>query len=404
MTDDDSRIATRQRWRGRLLAGVALVILLGGLGVGAWSATMRSQEVMKISQEQRDMVPHVLVAPVRASSDDVVVTLPATTLAFSVANLFARASGYISSRQVDIGDSVKKNQLIVEITAPELDHQITQAEATLGQLQAAVRQAEANLELARVTWARDKPLVKEGWAPQQQGTIDVQTQHAQEAALGVAQANVAAQQAQLNVLHQQKAYQRVVAPFDGVITQRNVDVGTLVQADTTTGTFLFTLMDSSVIRAQVFVPQSQAIGLAPGVKATLRVPEIPGRTFAGTVTRMADALQPDTRTLLTEVDIPNPDGALTPGTYGSIELHIPRKAPGLVVPAAAIIFNRDGVQTAVVEDGIVHIRKLEVARDFGTEVEVRTGVRAGDLVVLNPAVDLAEGARVNATQKPQTPR
>jgi RND family efflux transporter MFP subunit len=187
-----------------------------------------------------------------------------------------------------------------------------------------------------------------------------------------------------------------VAPFDGVITQRNVDVGTLVQADATTGTFMFTIMQANVIRAQVYVPQDQAYGLAPGVDAVVRVPEIPGRTFPGKVTRIADALQPGTRTLLTEVDIPNPDGALSPGMYCTIELHIPRKTPSLLVPADAVIFNSGGLQVAVVEGGVAHIRKLSVARDLGTEVEVRDGVKPGDEVVLNPPVDLVDGGRVTA--------
>ena len=162
----------------------------------------------------------------------------------------------------------------------------------LGQNKAAVQQVQANLDLGRVTWGCDKPLVEKGWATQQQGTIDVQNIKALEANLAVAQANVAAQQAQVDVLYQQKAYQRVVAPFDGVITQRNVDVGTLVQADAVSGTFMFTIMQSNVIRTQVFVPQDQAFGLQPGVEVVVRVPEIPNRTFPGKVTRIADALQP----------------------------------------------------------------------------------------------------------------
>jgi RND family efflux transporter MFP subunit len=213
----------------------------------------------------------------------------------------------------------------------------------------------------------------------------------------VAEANAAAQRAQIQVLTQQKAYQQVVAPFDGVITQRNVDVGALVQADAVNGTFMFmfTIMQSNVIRTQVYVPQDQAFGLAPGVDAVVHVPEIPDRTFPGKVTRIADALQPGTRTLLTEVDIPNPDGALTPGTYCTIELHIPRNTPSLLVPADALIFNADGPQVAVVEDGLVHLRKVSVARDLGKEIEVRDGVKPGDQVILNPPVDLVGGKKVN---------
>src|SRR5262249_3430800 len=218
----------------------------------------------------------------------------------------------------------------------------------------------------------------------------------------VAQANVAAEEAQLQVLHQQKSYQRVVAPFDGVITARNIDVGSLVQADATSGTFMFTLMQGNVIRTQVFVPQEQAFGLAPGIDAEVHVPEIPDRSFPGQVTRIADALQPGSRTLLTEVDIPNPDGALAPGIYCTIELHIPRKTPSFKVSADALIFNQGGLQVAVVEDGVVHLLKIGVVRDLGREVLVNSGVKRGDRVILNPPVDLAEGARVRT--KPEAPR
>src|SRR5262249_35446515 len=158
-------------------------------------------------------------------------------------------------RYVDIGDRVKEGQLLAEIVAPELDHQSAQAEATLGQLRAAAEQAQANKNLAQGTWGRGKGRIEKSWATPQRGESERITRTAREAALSVAQANVAAQEAQLKVLYQQKAYQRVVAPFDGVVTQRNVDVGDLVHADTTTGTFMFTIMQSNVIRAQVYVPQ-----------------------------------------------------------------------------------------------------------------------------------------------------
>ena len=382
------------RSRGWLLGLGVLFMLAAALAFGGYRSYSQSVRAVAATQQRLDAVPTLRVQAVRASGDYVAVALPATTSAFSVANIFARASGYIDKRDVDIGDHVKEGQLLVQIVAPELDHQIAQAKATLAQLEATVQQSQANKELARVTWGRDSPLVDKGWVTPQQGTIDVQTLKAQEAAVGVAEANAAAQRAQIQVLTQQKAYQRVVAPFDGVITQRNVDVGTLVQADATSGTFMFTIMQSNVIRTQVFVPQDQAFGLAPGVDAVVHVPEIPDRTFPGTVTRIADALQPGTRTLLTEVDIPNPDGALTPGIYCTIELHIPRKSPSLVVSADAIIFNADGPQVAVVEDGVVHLRKISIARDLGKQIEVRDGVRDGDQVILNPPVDLVEGKKV----------
>jgi len=393
-------VLPRRGRRARLIVLGVTVVLAGGLTAGAWTHLTEYRLSAEAAEQERDFVPQIRVARVEPSSHIEVVKLPATTQAFATANIFARASGYIAKREVDIGDRVKQGQLLVEIVAPELDHQIAQAEATLGQLNWSLQQAQANRELAKVTWDRDRPLVQKGWATEQQGTIDEQTLKAQEAAVSVAQANIKAEEAQLQVLHQQKVYQSVVAPFDGVITQRNIDVGSLVQADATSGTFMFTLMQGNVIRTQVFVPQDAAFGLEPGIDATVYVPEIPQRTFPGKVTRIADAIQPGSRTLLAEIDIPNPDGALTPGTYCTIELHIPRKTPSFTVSADAIIFNEGGVQVAVVEDGVVHFRKVGVVRDLGRQVMVNSGVKGGDRVILNPAVDLLEGAKVRIQPVP----
>jgi RND family efflux transporter MFP subunit len=393
-------VSKKRGRRGRLIVLGTVVIMAGALTSGAWNRLTQYRLTAVAAEQERDFVPQVRVAAVAPSDDVEVIKLPATTSAFASANIFARASGYIVKREVDIGDRVKAGQLLVEIVAPELDHQIAQAEATLGQLKSALQQAEANRELAKVTWDRDRPLVDKGWVSAQQGTIDQQTLKAQEAAVLVAQANVTAEEAQLQVLHQQKAYQRVLAPFDGVITQRNIDVGSLVQADATSGTFMFNIMQGNVIRTQVFVPQDAAFGLAPGIAATVHVPEIPDRSFAGKVTRIADALQPGSRTLLTEIDIPNPDGALTPGIYCTIELHVPRKTASFKISADAVIFNEAGLQVAVVEDGIAHLRKIGVLRDLGRELLVNSGVKLGDQVILNPAVDLADGSKVRIRARP----
>ncbi len=384
----------------RMLGVGVLLALVATVATGAWSHLSQYRQVMATAEQRRDFVPTIRVGTVRASEADRVVSLPGTTSAFATANIFARASGYVDQRNVDIGDRVKAGQLLATIVAPELDHQIAQAEATLKQLQSTLQQRKAARELARVTWERDKPVVQKGWLPQQQGTIDEQTLRQQEATVKEARNNVVAQEAQVNVLHQQKIYQSVVAPFDGVITQRNIDIGTLVQADATAGTFMFTLMKDNVIRTQVFVPQDEAFGLQPGVPAVVHVPEMPDRSFPGTVTRIADALQPGSRTLLTEIDIPNPDGVLSAGIYCTVELHIPRKVPSLSIPAAAIIFNANGVQVAVVENGVTRIRKITVARDLGTEVEALDSVKPGDQVILNPSVDLVDGAKVQVAANP----
>jgi RND family efflux transporter MFP subunit len=385
-------------WVGRLFAFVAFLALAGGLALGAARAYWQHRDVMATAQQQRNFVPTVRVAMVEANSGIVSIALPGTTAAFADANMYARATGYIVARHVDIGDRVKQGELLAQLAVPEVDDQISQNEATLAQLKASLQQAEANLRLAQVTWDRDRPLVKEGWATQQQGSVDVETLKAQEAAVSVAQSNVAAQENLLRVLRQNRDYASVVAPFDGVITQRNVDVGSLVEGNTNSGTFMFEIMQKDVIRVWVYVPQDAAFGVAPGIDASVRVPELPDREFSGKVTRIADALQSGTRTLLTEIDIPNPDGALPPGIYCTVELKIPRKAPSLVVPAEALIFNRNGLQVAVVNNGKSEIRMVKVITDLGTSVEVGAGVKPGDRVILNPPVNLVEGGRVLAAQ------
>jgi len=391
----------RRRYGSALLGGGALLLLLGGLAIGGWRHYQADLAVAATSQQIRNFVPEVRVAAVRASDSKITVSLPATTTAFEAANIFARTNGYIEKRYVDIGDHVKAGALLADITAPELDHQIAQAKATLAQDQASLQQTQASRDLAQVTNARDSNLVKQGWLTLQQGDNDRLTLQAQQAAVGMAQSNISAQEAEIRILEQEKDYQRVVAPFDGVITQRAIDNGSLV---TSGSTFMFTLQHPDVIRTQLFVPQDEAFGLGPGVDAVVRVPEIPDRTFPGKVTRIASALQPGSRTLLTEIDVPNPDGALSPGIYCIVDLYIPRKTPSMIVPADAVVFDQNGLHVAVVENGVARFQKITIARDFGTEVEVHDGVKSGDQVILNPMVDLADGSKVavRSVQKVRT--
>jgi RND family efflux transporter MFP subunit len=388
------RPRVRRRWGGRLVALSGFLLLAGGLSVGVWGQHSQQRQVLANAEQERNFVPSVRVATVEASPATVSVTLPGTTAAFAAANIYARATGYIAKRNVDIGDRVRAGELLAQLAVPELDDQIAQNESILNQLKSALDQAEANRKLQQVTWGRDAPLVEKGWVTRQQGDVDVQNLKGQEAAVAAAQHNVTAQENLVKQLHQQRDYASVVAPFDGVITQRNVDVGSLVQGNATSGTFMFEIMQEDVIRVSAFVPQDAAFGVAPGVDAVVRVPELPDREFPGKVTRIADALQPGTRTLLTEIDISNPDGALSPGIYCTIEFHIPRKTPSLSMPADAIIFNRNGMQVAVVSDGNAAIRKVRVTRDLGTRVEVDTGIKAGDQVILNPPVTLVDGSKV----------
>jgi RND family efflux transporter MFP subunit len=393
----------RRRWGGRIFAFGGFTLLAGGLSLGAFGQYSQQQQVTTTALQERDFVPSVRVATIEPSPDTVPVTLPGTTAAFATAEIFARATGYIAQRNVDIGDRVKSGDLLAQLAVPELDDQISQNEATLDQLKSTLDRAEATRKLAEVTWGRDEPLVKKGWVTPQQGDVDLQNLKSQEAGVAVAQHNVTAQESLLKQLRQNRDYASVVAPFDGVITQRNVDVGNLVMGNATSGTFMFEIMQEDVIRTWVYVPQDAAFGIAPGIDAIVRVPELPDREFAGTVTRIADALQSGTRTLLTEVDLPNPDGALSAGIYCTVELKIPSKTPSVAVPADAIVFNRDGLQVAVLTNGKAEFRKVRVKRDMGTRVEVDAGIKSGDQVILNPPVTLIDGSKVQPRAEPAAP-
>jgi RND family efflux transporter MFP subunit len=394
----------RRRRGARLSALSAFLLLGGGLALGAWGNYAQQQQVVATAKRTADSVPSLQAATVKASPGTVSVTLPGTTAAFAAASIYARATGYIAKRNVDIGDRVKAGDLLAELAVPEVDDQIAQNEATLDQLRSSLEQAQAALVFAQQQAERYEELAKTVAGTVQNAQRYASGLQQQWAAVAAAKHNIIAQESLVRQLHQNRDYASVVAPFDGVITQRNVDVGSLVQGNATSGTFMFEIMQKDVIRVWAYVPQDAAFGVAPGIEAIVRVPELPDREFPGTVTRIADALQPGTRTLLTEVDIPNPDGTLRPGIYCTIEFQVPRKTPSVSVPADALIFNRSGLQVAVVNNGRAEIRRVRVVRDLGKRVEVTTGINAGDQVILNPPVSLVDGSKVKARTAAVAPR
>jgi len=280
------------------------------------------------------------------------------------------------------------------IAAPDLDQQLVQTKAQLLQLEAAVRQAQANADLGRVTNQRTSRLVAQGWSSAQQGDNDRLTFDARTAAVAVAEANVVAQQAAVHRLEQLTDFEKITAPFDGEITGRFIDVGSLVTADAASGSPLFSIARTDVLRVQVFVPQTAYFGVKNGDHATVTVPEIVNRTFDGMVARNARALATGTRTLLTEVDVDNKSGELAAGLYSVIRLQIRRLNPVVRVPSQAVIFDKDGLSAAVVADGKVQFRKLELDADNGADVEVRAGLLPGDRVILSPPVNLTDGMQV----------
>jgi len=380
------------------LVGFAALLGVGALvAYGAWSHAQRHAAALETEKQQEDAVPTVRVARVVTNSAPRQLDLPGSTEAFDAATVYARATGYISKRNVDIGSEVKAGDVLAIIAAPDLDQQLLQAEAQVAQLQAAVVQARSNMQLALVTNNRTQTLVVQGWQTKQQGDTDRLTYQGQTAALKVAQANLQAGEAQVSRLKELTGFEQVVAPFDGFITQRHIDVGSLVTADQSTGTPLFDIAHSEVLRTQIYVPQDAVFGLKDGAAAEVRVPEIPGRVFHGTVARNANALQPGTRTRLTEVDVDNADGTLFPGLYCTVRLFIPRAQPVISIPSQALIFNKNGLSAAVYEDGVVRIRKLNLLADNGAEVDVRTGLKPNDLIILSPPINIRDGMRVAAS-------
>ncbi|KWV52841.1 RND transporter [Bradyrhizobium macuxiense] len=387
-----------QRYRriARSVSLVAVILIAVLVGYGAWRHAESNAMARETLIHEQKMVPTVRTQSANAVTDPKMLNLTGTMNPFESATLYARATGYISKRKVDIGSHVHAGDLLATIAAPDLDQQLVQAKAQVMQLEAALEQARANEQLARANNERTSRLVPQGWQSKQQGDTDRLSYAAQSAGVRVASANLDAQKAQVSRLEQLTGFERVTAPFDGVITARQIDTGSLVTADSANGTSLFSIARTDTLRVQVYVPQESALAVRDSSRADVTVPEIPDRTFHGTVARNANALQAGTRTLLAEVDIDNADGALHPGLYCTVRLAIPRAQPVTIVPSEAVIFDERGLSVAVVVDGIARLRHVELAADDGAQVEIKQGLNSGDRVILNPPIGIADGQPVNA--------
>ncbi len=318
-------------------------------------------------------------------------------------------------RRVDIGSRVKKGDLLIRIAAPDVDQQLAQAKAQLEQVraaqaqaQASLDQAKANLELANVTFKRTNQLTQRGYETvqnndNQRTQVDSQQASVETAQAGikVAAANVLAQQATVDRLEVLTRFEQVLSPYDGIVTTRGVDVGDLVNADSKTGTPLFTVARDDVLRVSVNVPQADAFGIEEGINAEAFLPQRPEKTYTGKVARSSVALLNASRVLDTEVDVANPQGELKPGAFVNVTFSVPRLRPAVMLPAEALIFNATGLQVAIVQDDEVHLQTISIYRDFGKTVELRDGLNGGEQVVLNPPIDLTEHMRVKIKQAPQ---
>jgi HlyD family secretion protein len=400
----------------RRLYFLVAIVVLGALAWGAYGRWQQREAAIETQQQLADFVPELRVAVAIGQDGPAPLTLPGTVLPFDQARIFARATGYVAERHVDIGSRVHEGDLLLRIAAPDLDHQLSEAEArllqmegTLDQAHAAAEQARSDAALADVTNTRTARLATQGWESKQNAdstrlglASKLAAVNNAEAGVKVAEASIRAQEATVRRLRQLTQFERVEAPFNGVITARNIDNGDLVKADDNSGgTPLFAIQRDDIVRVQVNVPQSGAVGLQDGLSAEVHVPELPGRTFEGKVSRNSVALDAASRTMLAEVDVPNPDGALRPGFYVDVQFGIPRQVPTVLIPAEALLFNADGLRVAAVDDsGHVHLHKVSVYRDYGTKLELREGLKGGERVALSPPADIAEGQRVKVVAQP----
>ncbi len=310
------------------------------------------------------------------------ITLPAMTQAYSESPVYARVNGYVRTWYSDIGAHVRKGDLLAEIDAPDVDQQLSQARALL-------TQAQANLELAKITAARYQDLIATKSVSQQE--VDQNNQN-----LAAQRANAQAVTANVGRLEQMQGFEKVYAPFDGVITERKTDFGDLINAGNDgTGRELFRVSQIGTIRVFVNVPEEYSQQIANGAITSMDLTELPGKKFIGRVTRTSNAIDPTSKTLLVEVDVPNPAGQLLPGAYANVHFKVSRGVVPLVLPNSSILFQSAGPQVAIVSrKDQIELRKVTLGRDFGDTVEILSGVTAKDAIVANPPDSLTTGTAV----------
>ncbi len=372
--------------RRRVLIG-SVVVLFGALLTAGILPRVSRRQQLRAEAGAADSIPAVLVATVVPAPAVVPITLPGTIQALHQAPVYARVNGYVRRWYADMGGHVRAGQLLAEIESPETDQQLRQAQALLAQ-------ARSALALARTTLERYARLAADSAITRQE--LDERS-----TAFQAAQAAVAQQQANVDRLSAEQAYERVAAPFAGTITARNVDVGQLISSaggsTTAAGASapLFSLAQIDTIRIFVAVPQEQVTAVRTGQGADVNIREYAGRSFHGVVARTAHALDPSSRTLQAEIDVPNPDGMLMPGMYAEAKILLDRSAPPLMIPAGALVVGMGEPHVVVLSaDRRVRSVPVQIGRDYGATVEVLSGVKEGDVLVLNPGDQLADGARV----------
>ncbi len=372
----------RPPWRGR--TGIVLAVAAGLLCIGIYAGIhgRATAEVALASATEGTATPTVNTVHPTAGASNEQLVLPGSTQAFTDTPIYARTSGYLKRWFFDIGAHVKRGDLLAEIDTPEVDEQLQQARADLAT-------AQANLKLAEITAKRNDELLK---------TRSIATQERDNAAGAYAagKAIVASKEADVARLGRLQSYEKVYAPFDGIITARNTDTGALIDAGANSAAReLFHLSAIDKLRVFVAVPELYSRAIHSGDAASLTLDEFPGESFKGTLVRTTNAIDPTTRTLLIEVAVDNADGRLLPGAYAFVHLTLSRDVQASVtIPSNTLIFRKEGLQVAVVHDGHADLRPIAIGRDYGDRVEVVSGLAASDSLVLDPSDSLISGAAV----------
>jgi RND family efflux transporter MFP subunit len=384
----------------------------------------RAEAANAAAEEERSAIPTVTAALVKRSAPDSELFLPGNISAIVEASIYARAAGYVRKRYVDIGDKVKAGQLMAELETPELDQQVAQARSALSQARQQLTQAQASLvqykaqrDLAKMTAERYDSLVKKGAVARQDADTQDSTWQSSEAlvnaaaaSVGAANDNVGQSQANLDRVLALQGYQNVRAPFDGVVTVRNIDAGSLISATgagqgAAAANEMYRVAQLGTLRILIDVPQTEAPAIIIGMPADVLVNEFPGRIFTGKVTRTANALDPGSRTLPVQIEIPNTDGKLFPGMYAQIKFRNHRLMPPLLVPGDSIIAGPTGPHVAILEDvpnqtaKRIHLQPVQPGRDYGALTEIASGLAGGETVVVNPGDVVREGNLVKADKK-----
>jgi membrane fusion protein (multidrug efflux system) len=387
--------------RRKLISTVAVaIVVLSMLVVAGMVPRLRSAKEARDDRERMgNTAARIPVEkPTRASSNGKVV-LPGTVQAVQEAVVYARTSGYVQKYTVDIGDKVKTGQVLAILDTPDIDQEMRAAQAATAQARANIEQARTQRDLASKESTRYQTLAGSGVVSQQDMEEHQAGYDAQSASLKAIEAARGTADANLQRLRELKGFATVVAPFDGVITQRAVEVGQLVAAGT--GQAMFKVANTSTVRVFVYVPQVYAPAIRVGDDATIMLRELPNRPFVGKITRTSGALDPGTRTLLTEIRVPNPDGALLPGMYAELALSANRVDMPLMIRPSALVADASGTRVAVVEHGEIKWHDVKVDSDLGDQVAILSGLGDNDEVVVSPSERLIDGLRVVAEPAPR---